>query len=308
MSFGNPPVVAVLGFGMAGRPIARGLAEAGVAEVRVWKRRPWGPEHLRAAEHPAIRLTDRVEEAVGGADVVFSLLTARAAVEAARAAAPALGGGIYADLNPTTPDEMAEIGRLVEAAGGRPVDGAIADPAEVYGHRVKTLISGPAAEDLRAGMAPYGMTLAVLSGRVGDASALKMVRSVFTKGLMMTFLEAIEAARRCGVVEPLLDSIAGTVEGLPLRDLVLSLAGTSLIVADRRAEEMESVVATLEAVGADARISAASLEKFRWLAETGVREALKGLPPASIREMLAALDRALGEASGNGAPSRKTPG
>ena len=65
---------------MAGRPIALGLAEAGVAQVRAWKRPPWRPEHLDASAHPAIRMTEFMEEAVGGADLVLSLVTTESAL------------------------------------------------------------------------------------------------------------------------------------------------------------------------------------------------------------------------------------
>lgn len=285
------PTVCVLGFGMAGRPIARGLAEAGAAKVRVWKRPPWRPEHLDASDHPAILMTQSMEEALEGVDFVLSLVTPESALDTARSASPFVRSAVYLDLNTTTPEAKKEIGRAVEAGGGRPIDGAICDPAEVYGHKVVTLISGPEAGRLSEAMARYGMQLQVLSERVGDASALKVVRSVFTKGLMMTFLEAIEAARRCGIVDELLESIAGTVEGLPLRDLALSLAGTSLIVAERRAQEMEGVVSTLESLGVDSHISAASLEKFRWLQGFDFHEELGGVPPESVETMLRALGK-----------------
>lgn len=287
----NPPTVCVLGFGMAGRPIARGLAEAGAAKVHVWKRPPWRPEHLDASAHPAIRMTESIEEALEGADLVLSLVTPESAMAAARGASPFIRDAVYLDLNTTTPEVKREIGRLIEAGGGQPVDGAICNPAEVYGHEVVTLISGPEARRLSEAMARYGMQLQVLGERVGDASALKVVRSVFTKGLMMTFLESIEAARRCGLVEELLESIAGTVEGLPLRDLALSLAGTSLIVAERRAQEMEGVVSALESLGVDSHISAASLEKFRWLQGFDFHEELGGVPPESVEAMLRALGK-----------------
>ena len=285
------PTVCVLGFGMAGRPIARGLAEAGAAKVRVWKRPPWRPEHLDASDHPAILMTQSMEEALEGVDFVLSLVTPESALDAARSASPFIRDAVYLDLNTTTPEAKKEIGRVVEAGGGRPIDGAICDPAEVYGHKVVTLISGSEAGRLSEAMARYGMQLQVLSDRVGDASALKVVRSVFTKGLMMTFLEAIEAARRCGIVDELLESIAGTVEGLPLRDLALSLAGTSLIVAERRAQEMEGVVSTLESLGVDSHISAASLDKFRWLQGFDFHEELGGVPPESVEAMLRALGK-----------------
>lgn len=287
----NSPTVCVLGFGMAGRPIARGLAEAGAAQVRAWKRPPWRPEHLDASTHPAIRMTQSIEEALEGADLVLSLVTTESALDTARSASPFIRDAVYVDLNTTTPEVKREIGRLIEAGGGRPIDGAICDPAEVYGHKVVTLISGPEARRLSKAMARYGMQLQVLSERVGDASALKVVRSVFTKGLMMTFLEAIEAARRCGLVDELLESIAGTVEGLPLRDLALSLAGTSLIAAERRAQEMEGVVSTLESLGMDSHISAAALEKFRWLKGFDFHEELGGVPPESVEAMLLALGK-----------------
>ena len=291
MSPENPPTVCVLGFGMAGRPIARGLAEAGAAKVHVWKRPPWRPEHIEASTHPSILMTQSIEEALEGADLVLSLVTPESALEAARSASPFIRDAVYMDLNTTTPEVKREIGQLIEAGGGRPIDGAICDPAEVYGHEVVTLISGPEARRLSEDMAHYGMRLQVLSERVGDASALKVVRSVFTKGLMMTFLEAIEAARRCGLVDELLESIAGTVEGLPLRDLALSLAGTSLIAAERRAQEMEGVVSTLESLGVDSHISAASLEKFRWLQGFDFHEELGGVPPESVEAMLRALGK-----------------
>ena len=287
----NPTTVCVLGFGMAGRPIARGLAEAGAAKVHVWKRPPWRPEHIDASAHPAILMTQSTEEALEGAGLVLSLVTPESALEAARGASPFIRDAVYLDLNTTTPEAKREIGRVIEAGGGHPVDGAICDPAEVYGHEVVTLISGPGAKRLSEAMARYGMRLQVLSERVGDASALKVVRSVFTKGLMMTFLESIEAARRCGLVEELLESIAGTVEGLPLRDLALSLAGTSLIVAERRAQEMEGVVSALESLGVDSHISAASLEKFRWLQGFDFHEELGGVPPESVEAMLRALGK-----------------
>ena len=290
MNLENPPTVCVLGFGMAGRPIARGLAGAGAAKVHVWKRAPWRPEHLDASAHPAILMTQSMEEALDGSDFVLSLVTPESALDTARSASSFVRDAVYLDLNTTTPDTKKEIGRVIEAGGGQPVDGAICDPAEVYGHEVVTLISGPEARRLSESMARYGMQLQVLSERVGDASALKVVRSVFTKGLMMTFLEAIEAARRCGLVEEMLESIAGTVEGLPLRDLALSLAGTSLIVAERRAQEMEDVVSTLETLGVDSRISAASLEKFRWLQGFDFHEELGGVPPESVEAMLHALE------------------
>ena len=289
MNLQNSPTVCILGFGMAGRPIARGLAEAGLAQVRVWKRPPWRPEHLDASDHPAIRITESMEEAVGGADLVLSLVTTESALDTARSASSFVRNAVYLDLNTTTPEVKMEIGRVIEAGGGRPIDGAICDPAEVYGHKVVTLISGPEARSLSEAMARYGMQLQVLSKRMGDASALKVVRSVFTKGLMMTFLEAIEAARRCGLVEELLGSIAGTVEGLSLRDLALSLAGTSLIVAERRAQEMEGVVSTLESLGVDSHISSAALEKFRWLKGFDFQSELGGVPPESVETMLRAL-------------------
>jgi len=87
----NPPTVCVLGFGMAGRPIARGLAEAGGAKDHVWKRPPWRPEHIDASAHPASLMTQSIEEALEGAGLVLSLVTPESALEAARGASPSSG-------------------------------------------------------------------------------------------------------------------------------------------------------------------------------------------------------------------------
>ena len=167
---------------------------------------PGGLNIIEASTHPVIRITESIEEAL---DCAGPRSLARHAGERAGGGSqrnsPFIRDAVYLDLNTTTPEAKREIGRVIEAGGGHPVDGAICDPAEVYGHEVVTLISGPGAKRLSEAMARYGMQLQVLSERVGDASALKVVRSVFTKGLMMTFLESIEAARRCGLVEELLN-------------------------------------------------------------------------------------------------------
>ena len=90
-----PLVIAVLGLGEAGSVIARDLLAAG-ARVRGYD--------PAVAAGPGLTGTAGEAGAARGADLVLSVNSAKAAVEAFRAGLPGLGpGALWADLNTASP-------------------------------------------------------------------------------------------------------------------------------------------------------------------------------------------------------------
>ena len=168
--------VAVLGLGEAGSRLASDLTAAG-AEVR-------GYDPLGGGT-PA--------DAVAGSDVVLSVNSARDAVEAADGARGTLGQkALYADLNTTAPALKREVAELV----GEPrfADVALLGPVPVRGLNTPALASGGAAEAFAKAFGPLGMPVDVVSARAGDAATLKLLRSVFMKGLAASAIESVRAA------------------------------------------------------------------------------------------------------------------
>jgi 3-hydroxyisobutyrate dehydrogenase-like beta-hydroxyacid dehydrogenase len=192
--------------------------------------------------------------AVAGADVVLSVNAAAVAVGAAREALPALGAeALYADLNTAAPALKREVGSL---AGDRFADVALLGPVPATGIATPALASGPGARAFAEALGPLGMPVTVVSGRAGDAAAMKLVRSVFMKGLAASAVESMRAAEAAGCADWLADEIAAVI-GRPLLDRLLE---GSRAHAARRVDEMEAAAELLVELGVEPRIALASAE------------------------------------------------
>ena len=234
------PAVAVLGLGEAGRRLASDLTAAG-ADVR--------------GHDPAVEGSPGPESAVAGADVVLSVNSAAAALAAAAAALPALRpGAVYADLNTASPTLKLELAALVGGAGGLFADVALLGPVPARGLRTPALASGDGARAFADALEPLGMPVRVVSAQAGDAAAMKLIRSVFMKGLAAAAIESLEAAEATGHADWLRGELAAVI-GEPLLDRLLE---GSRAHATRRRDEMEAATELLRSLGVEPRIAAAS--------------------------------------------------
>ena len=248
MTPGRSPVVAVLGLGEAGRRIAGDLARAGCVV------RGWDPVVVSV---PAVDRAGGPTEAVAGADLVLGLTTAAHAMNAAVSAAPGLDETqVYADMNTTARTLKSALAAVVRPTGAAFVDVALLGPVPMQGIRTPALASGDGAARVAALVRPLGMPVDVVGDEPGDAAGLKLVRSVFMKGLAATVLESLEAARVRGAEDWLRAEISGVI-GEPLLDRLV--AGT-VTHARRRLDEMEATVAYLEELGVEPRVSRATAD------------------------------------------------
>jgi 3-hydroxyisobutyrate dehydrogenase-like beta-hydroxyacid dehydrogenase len=236
--------VAVLGLGEAGGRIAADLVVAGCL-VRGWDpaRRPEGIENAVSAG-----------EAVGDADVVLSVNTAAVALSVAVSVADELGSdALYADLNTASPQLKRE---LAEALPVQFADVALIGTVPSTGLATPALASGTGAERFVELFRPLGMPVEVVGLHPGDAAGLKLLRSVFMKGLAAAVIESLEAARAASVEDRLHADIAAVI-GAPLLDRLLSGTRTH---AARRADEMRTAAAYLEELGVPPRVATAAAE------------------------------------------------
>lgn len=238
--------VAVLGLGEAGGRLAADLAEAG-AEIQ-------GYDPVRGVSTP--------EAAVADADVVLSVNTAKAALEAARSALPALGpGAVYADLNTSAPALKRELAGIVGEE--RFADIALLGPVPARGLGTAALASGGGAQAFADALGPLGMPVDVVSAQAGDAATMKLVRSVFMKGLAAAAIESVQAAEATGHTEWLKQEIAAVI-GRPLLDRLLT---GSQAHAVRRVDEMEAARDLLLELGIEPHVARGSAALLAGLAE-----------------------------------------
>jgi len=292
----NPIKLGILGFGEAAFVISQSLYEQGLQGILVWKRPPWIENIQSRAKEAGVTLCCNVQEVISERNVIFSLVTPNAANKVAMTAAEGLAGKYYVDLNAASLKLKKQTSEVVRSAGGWFIDGAIMGPLKKQRHQVSIIVSGEKAEELAELLNGLGMHIRAVGSQDCLASTVKMVRSVYTKGLEANVVEFMVAAHRFGGTQLVLESLEEILELgpflLPFRQMVNELMLEQVEHAARRSEEMEQVVDTLKELGVDPWTAQGSLQRLRWISEeVMLREQIEGNTSVTQEEVLAILDR-----------------
>src|SRR5690242_983113 len=204
--------IGLAGYGEVGKTLCRALREKGLSWVGAWDILFRDPARGRAMREQASK--DRIEACeslaalLGRADIVISAVTAANALDVAREAVPSIRAGtFYLDLNSASPMTKANAAKLVEGAGAYYVEAGVMTPVPPYGIRAPMLLGGKRAGELAGKLAPLGFDMTPVSEDIGVASAIKLCRSVFIKGLEAIVVESFTLARCHGVERQLLASL-----------------------------------------------------------------------------------------------------
>lgn len=127
--------------------------------------------------------------------------------------------------------------------------------------RTPLLVSGDGADRLAALLAPLQGKVRVVRGEAGDAISLKLLRSVFTKGLEALGVEVLVAAQRQGVREQLYE-VLSDIDNTPLREFVEMVVRTHVVHAARRAHEVDQAAQQLALLGLPSRVLPGVRERF----------------------------------------------
>ena len=287
------PRIGFLGFGEVGSCFARDLTRAG-ALVRAydtyWNTDATGSRIRQRAADAGVLLTEYPEALLHWANVLISVTSPVVALETARMVQADLREGhVYADFNSATPRVKQEIARVVSVRGCTFVDGGILGSPRMEGHRAPIVVSGSPAAALASMLNGYGMQLTVIGSQPGQASALKVIRSIFTKGVESVLLECLVAAHAFNIREPVFTSVIAFLESHPVAPLLNMLMTTHAVHAQRRAGEMAGVLELLTEAGIDSIMTDATRRKLQWSADLHVRGAFPGEAPSHLSEVIEAV-------------------
>lgn len=298
------PRLAFIGFGEAGPLVAKGVMGEGIRQVAAYDilvddaatRDAWMDKARRFGAVPCASNA----EAVAEADIVISTVTSKQALAAAEATAPHLRQGqLYLDFNSCSPGKKVKAAAAVEGkSAARYVDVAVMDTVPGRGHKVPMLLAGAGAAAAVEALKPYGMVLEVVGEEIGQASVIKMTRSIFMKGLESILCESMVAAHRAGVHQRVLDSIQKTFPGLDWRQVATYHMGRVAQHARRRADEMESVADTVGELGLEPFMSAGAACRLDWASRIGLKDRFSAAMPETLEEFLEAVDELDGKAQG----------
>ncbi|OYQ36661.1 6-phosphogluconate dehydrogenase [Niveispirillum lacus] len=255
--------LALIGFGEAGRTFATAGAwhDATVYDLKTDQT---GTAAAKYADYAAAGVQGRESAAAALAHrpLVLCLVTADQALAAAEACAPLLASGaLWCDMNSVAPDTKRAAATFIEAAGGRYVDVAVMAPVDPAQLSVPLLVSGPHTDVAVTSLLALGFAkVRAVGATVGQASSIKMVRSVMVKGVEALTAEMLLAAARAGVVGEVLSSLGPEWEGRADYNL-----DRMLVHGLRRAAEMEEVVKTLQSLGVEPAMTLGTVTRQRRL-------------------------------------------
>ena len=265
--------LAFIGFGEAGEAFATSLDRCGLAEVRAFdiqSNRALGERLQRAQVNGCASLA----EALAGADLVISVVTADQANAVAVKAAPLLSpDALFFDCNSCAPQTKQRSAAAVSEAGGRYVDVAVMAPVLPARNRTPLLVSGEHSDAALAALNALNMNPSLQPGPVGKASSVKMVRSIMVKGLEALSAECVLAGRLAGVEDEVLASLNESHPGADWAQRSAYNFERMLNHGGRRAAEMTEVCHFLNELGMAEPLSERTVSWQRRLGELNLAEA-----------------------------------
>lgn len=240
--------LAIIGLGEVGRCYAKPLHDAGF-ELLLCEARPsaaaqelshqWGlPLHAEIGSW--LRSAEWVLSCVTGAQALH------VASQVVKFSAPNTG---LADLTTASPDAKRSAAELASQSSVRYVDTAIMGAISLNWVRTPLLAAGDGADELKTLLESVGARVQVIDGgSAGDAISLKILRSVFTKGLEALSVELLIGAEKQGVRAQLYEQLSD-IDQTPLRSFIDMLVRTHVIHAKRRAHEVHDANKELSAQG-----------------------------------------------------------
>jgi len=272
MTSTNPKqwTIGLVGYGEVGRILAEDLRKQDVTvfayDIKLGGNKA-GPLREHAREYDLALAASHTDLAVQ-ADFIVSAVTASQAVPVAQACAPAVkANAFFLDFNSASPGAKQRAAKLIDAAGGRYVEGAVMTSIPPYRIKVPLLLGGPTAEELAPLLVQLGFAAKVASNELGVASAMKMCRSIMIKGLEAMTIECFTTARAYGVEDAVLASFKETFPGIDWEKQGAYFFQRVIEHGRRRAEEVREVAETVREIGLTPWSAQGTAERQAWVAD-----------------------------------------
>ena len=284
-----------IGFGEVGFEMAKGFWEEGLEGIHVYDIMKddavFGPVISERVLLSGVILAASAKEVLDYADIVIVAVPGTRALQTAAELKDLLKKGkLYVDVSASSPDIKRRIWETIQDAGIFFIDAAMLGSLPLYKHKVPTLISGNGSDKLLELMLPYNMDLEKVSDVPGEATGIKLVRSIIMKGMPALFVEALEAASLMKVDHLILKSLASTMNACPFEQTFNRLVTGTAFHAERRAHEMVNVIEMLEGLHVEPTMSKATHERLMWLASKNMKEKFGGKTPKEWREVVTAWE------------------
>jgi len=217
----------------------------------------------RAAEHNLVEVQS-LNELCETCSVIVSVCPPHAAEEVAMRTLEASFDRLYLDANAISPQRAKHIGRLMDEAGVKFIDGGIIGGPAWEPGKTWLYLSGEHAERVVDCFSEGPLETCIIGEEIGKASALKMCYAAYTKGTTALLCAILAAAEELGVRKDL--ERQWSRNGSDFADQTAARVKRATVKAWRFTGEMDEIAATFAGAGVPAGFHEAAGEIFRRLA------------------------------------------
>lgn len=208
------PIMAVIAPGAMGAAVGARLSDKGADVITLLAGR--SAASVERAAKARMRSVD--DAAIAAADIILSIVPPSEALALAQRLAPVLVAAqrkpLYIDCNAVSPETAKSVAAVITTTGCEFADGGIiGGPPRAGYDGPKLYISGVLAGRVEV-LAAHGLSVPVIDGPVGAASALKMSYAAITKGLTALGTVSILAASELGAADALRRELAASQPNL----------------------------------------------------------------------------------------------
>jgi 3-hydroxyisobutyrate dehydrogenase-like beta-hydroxyacid dehydrogenase len=290
--------IGFIGFGEAAYEMAKGLKAEGFEKIAAYDPMMNHPTFSalvkERAKQAEVELFNSPEEVLKQFDVVIVSVPANQAKQVSESLEPHLRSGmIYVDVSASTPTTKKNIWSTIQSKGTYFVDAAMLGALTVYQHKVPMLVSGSGADRFIELMTPYGMNIEKTSDNPGDASAVKLTRSIFMKGIAALLIETLEAAHTLEIEDLIINSIKDSMGNENFDKVINQLVTGTAIHSARRSKEVEGSIEMLELLGINSFMSVAIRDKLSFVSDLNLKEQFQGKRPEHWIDVITACKAAI---------------
>lgn len=283
--------IGFIGFGEAAYNISLGLKGEGITGIIAFDKMAgdtvMGKMVAGRALEAEVTLKETAKEVAKQADIIFSAVPSSFALDVCEEIKDVLDAGkIYADVSASTPAVKEKIWNSIKATGVKFVDAAMLGSLPKDKHQVPITASGSGAENLKELMTPYGMKITTAGGKAGAASAIKLVRSIYMKGIASLMVEMLQAADAYDVSEEVVSSIAKSMDNIPFTSHLDRLVTGTAIHCHRRAAELKGSIDMLEECGFSSAMTKAAKERMEGMEKFGFAARYAEKKPGGWEEII----------------------
>ncbi|GIN15720.1 dehydrogenase [Shouchella clausii] len=169
---------------------------------------------------------------------------------------------IFIDFTTSSPLVKEQNKDKVETRGAYYIDAAIMGTVATQGSKVPILLSGNRVAEVNSLLNSIGFDGNYLDRDAGAAASIKLIRSIFMKGLEALTIEALTTAQYYGVRQEVMNSIATTLDNNKFEEFANALIQTHVIHKERRLKEVNDSEKLIKEAGLNSFVTEGVLEFF----------------------------------------------